>query len=139
MRSSYNNHILKSSICFTMQLVRCLNRQMLTAFAIGLLCAVVTASKQCRSEHDVCIVGAGGSGAFTAVKLKQKGYNVLVLEKDNRVSLSGSLWRIAMHPSLSSCTWVVGWRSTDNGGADLLPGSVPLTVSVVSYAGRGSM
>lgn len=37
-----------------------------------------------KAEYDVCVVGCGGSGAYTATKLKKMGYNVLVLEKQDR-------------------------------------------------------
>lgn len=37
-----------------------------------------------KAEYDVCVVGCGGSGAFTATKLKKMGYSVLVLEKQER-------------------------------------------------------
>ncbi|MRI32721.1 hypothetical protein EOPP23_06935 [Endozoicomonas sp. OPT23] len=37
------------------------------------------------SIKDVCIVGAGASGMYSAFKLKQRGYSVAVLEKAPRV------------------------------------------------------
>jgi hypothetical protein len=41
-----------------------------------------SASSSCRpTDHDVCVVGAGGSGMFAAWKLQQKGLRVFVLEK----------------------------------------------------------
>ena len=39
-------------------------------------------------DYDVCVVGAGGSGAYTAVRLKEEGFRVLVLEKTDRVLLA---------------------------------------------------
>ncbi|KXZ54236.1 hypothetical protein GPECTOR_5g327 [Gonium pectorale] len=58
------------------------------AVAVGALLAalfsVATAGK-CATEFDVCVVGAGGAGLFTAVRLKQMGYRALVLEKADRV------------------------------------------------------
>ena len=68
-----------------MQPDRCSRAGVLSTILLGVLFATVVA-KDCKSDYDVCVVGAGGSGAFTAVKLKQKGHKVLVLEKDNRVS-----------------------------------------------------
>jgi heterodisulfide reductase subunit A-like polyferredoxin len=40
--------------------------------------------KKPRADYDVCVVGCGGSGAYTAVQLMKLGYRVLVLEQQNR-------------------------------------------------------
>lgn len=39
----------------------------------------------CHAENDVCVIGAGGSGMRAAVALRDRGYRVLVLERQNRV------------------------------------------------------
>lgn len=38
------------------------------------------------SETDVCVVGAGPAGAFTAYSLTQKGYDVVILDAGKRLS-----------------------------------------------------
>lgn len=40
--------------------------------------------------YDVIVIGAGFSGAYAALKLKQKGYNILVFEKGSSVICSES-------------------------------------------------
>ena len=40
-----------------------------------------------KPDYDVCAIGAGGSGAFAAVTLKDLGHSVLVLEKEARVRM----------------------------------------------------
>ena len=69
------------------------------AFALGTAALLVEGSKSrkyaplstCSAiDYDVCVVcvvGAGGSGAYTAVRLKEEGFQVLVLEKTDRVKL----------------------------------------------------
>lgn len=37
-----------------------------------------------KAEYDVCVVGCGGSGGYTAARLNKLGYKVLVLEKQDR-------------------------------------------------------
>ena len=66
----------------------------LLALALGTAALVVEGGKankyaqpsNCGEiDYDVCVVGAGGSGAYTAVRLKEEGFRVLVLEKTDRV------------------------------------------------------
>ena len=39
----------------------------------------------CHAENDVCVIGAGGSAMRAAVALRDRGYRVLVLERQNQV------------------------------------------------------
>ncbi len=43
---------------------------------------------RCKTDYDVCVIGAGGSGAYTAAQLKKMGRSVLVLEKSQKVSVT---------------------------------------------------
>lgn len=58
---------------------------------LGLLSGVaqLTEAGRCSAADnriDVCIIGAGGSGAFAAVKLRQAGHSVLVVDRSERAS-----------------------------------------------------
>ncbi|PYZ02539.1 hypothetical protein C8039_00570 [Halogeometricum sp. wsp3] len=45
---------------------------------------MTAADDRTPTEADVCIVGAGPAGAFTAYSLARRGHDVVVLEADER-------------------------------------------------------
>ena len=73
--------------CLTAKMMpRFLANGLASTFFLVLFCWAsegATAAK--KPDYDVCVIGAGGSGAYAAVTLKDLGHSVLVLEKEARV------------------------------------------------------
>ena len=53
--------------------------------AVGLRPRTASAKKSTLIERDVCVIGGGSSGTFTAVSLRDAGKSVVVLERKQRM------------------------------------------------------
>ncbi len=59
--------------------------QLLSFLSVVAVLTFCQLSSAHSNHNDVCIIGAGASGMYAALHLHDRGYNITVIEKENRV------------------------------------------------------